>query len=223
MKHNQNKIAKPYIHLSSKNVKGHEGLLKLFSINNKGILVFSGRKHLYEGLSFRDVVTNVRLCYELGIKNLIITNAAGGINTKLKAADLMLITGFLNLMQPSERGLLDGITQKIVLVKSNLTVIVKKLLGNKIKTGIYAAVKGPTYETFSEINLLRTLGCSSVGMSTIPEMICAKSLGLNFAAISVISNIWSKIHKPSHKEVIETVSKANKKLNDLIVNLIDKL
>ena len=135
----------------------------------------------------------------------------------------MLTTGFLNLMQPTERGLLPGIIQPPAVIKSNLTNIIKKNFKKRIKTGIYAALAGPTYETFSEITLLKKLGASAVGMSTIPEIICAKSLGIDFAAISIISNIWNKTHKPSHKEVLKAVSKANKKLNGLILILISKL
>ena len=209
--------------LLNNNVKGHESLIKLYSVNNKKILVFSGRRHLYEGLLFSNVITNVRLCHEIGIKRLIITNAAGGINTKLNKSDLMLITGFLNLMQPTERGLLNGIIQQPAIIKSGLTDLIKGIFRKTIKTGIYAGLAGPTYETFSEITLLKKLGASAVGMSTIPEIICAKSLGIDFAAISVISNLWSKSHKPSHEEVLEAVSKANKKLKDLILKLISKL
>ena len=204
-------------------IKGHEGLLKLFKVKNKNVLVFSGRKHLYQGLDITDVSANIKLANEIGVKKIIITNAAGGINTKLNKSDLMLITGFLNLMQPTERGLLNGIIQQPAIIKSRLTDLIKGIFRKNIKTGIYAALAGPTYETFSEITLLKKLGASAVGMSTIPEIVCAKSLGIDFAAISVISNMWSKSHKPSHKEVLEAVSKANKKLKDLILKLISKL
>ena len=197
-------------------VKGHEGKLKFYKIKNKGILVFSGRSHLYEGLDITNVVLNVRLAYELGIRNLIITNAAGGINKKLKVGDLMLITGFIDLMQPTERGTLNGITQAPYKIKTNLT----KHFGRKFKAGVYAGMLGPTYETYSEIKLLQQLGASAVGMSTIPEMICAKSLGMDFAGISVISNVWDKNHKLSHNEVLCNVKRANKKLNDLILKII---
>ena len=204
-------------------IKGHEGVLKLFKIKNRHILVFSGRHHLYEGLNFFDVTSNVRLAYELGIGNgkengkVIITNAAGGINKNFKAGDLMLITGFIDLMQPTERGILSGITQKPESIKTNL---MKHLLKAGLKKGIYAGVLGPSYETFSEIKLLQLLGASAVGMSTVPEIICAKSLGMDFAGISIISNVWKKGHKPSHREVLKNVKKANEKLDGLIMKLI---
>ncbi len=205
-------------------VKGHEGKLKLFKIKNKNILVFSGRKHLYEGLDITEVTRNIRLCYELGVQKIIITNAAGGINKKLKIGDLMLIIGYVDLMQPTERGLLNGITQRAAKVKSNLTSRLLALNSQfGLKKGIYAGLLGPTYETFSEIKFLKLLGASAVGMSTIPEMICSNSLKLNYAGISIISNTWNSKHKPSHKEVLQHVSRANKKLNSLFLKLIDHL
>ena len=205
-----------YSELTKQRIKGHEEILKVYRVRNESVLVFSGRKHLYEGLSFSDVTANVRLCYKLGIKKLIITNAAGGISKNLKAGDLMLITGFIDLMQATERGILNGITQPPFKIKTRLTVFLKR----KLKSGIYAGMQGPSYETYSEIKLLQSLGASAVGMSTVPEIICAKSLGMNYAAVSVISNVWNKNHKPSHKEVLEQVKRVNKKLNDLISRLI---
>ena len=199
-------------------IKGHEGKLKVYRINKKEVLIFSGRSHLYQGLSFSEVTANVRLCHKLKVKKLIITNAAGGINKDLKLGELMLITGFIDLMQPTERGILNGITQPAFQIKSRLTNSLK----NKLKTGIYAGVHGPSYETYSEIKLLQSLGANAVGMSTIPEIICAKSLEIDYAAISVISNLWSKNHKPNHRNVLEQVKKANQKLSDLILMLCNR-
>lgn len=212
----------PFLENANKStVIGHEGKLKLYKIKDKTILVFSGRRHLYEGLSFTKVVSNVKLAYELGVRKLIITNAAGGINKKFKVGDLMLITGFINLMQPTERGVLDRITQKPYKIKTKLnSLLTAYSLQLKLRTGIYAAFCGPSYETYSEIKFLQSLGTSAIGMSTIPEMISAKSLGVDFAGISIISNVWHSQHKPSHKEVVNQVSKANKKLDNLILRLL---
>ena len=208
---------------SALKVKGHEGKVKLFKVKDKYVLVFSGRQHLYEGIDITKIVANVRIAYDLGIKNLIVTNAAGGINSKFKAGDLMLITGFINLMQPTERGVIDAIVQKPAEIKSKLSNLIKKELGNKIKYGIYAGMIGPSYETLAEIKLLQMLGADAVGMSTIPELICAKSLRMNATGISTISNVWSKTHKPSHEEVLCNVEKANEKLNDLILKILDNI
>lgn len=208
---------------NSESVKGHEGKLKLYKIKNKNVLVFSGRHHLYEGLSISEVVTNIRLAYELGIKKIIITNAAGGINKKFKPGDLMLINGFIDLMQSTERGVLSSIFQSPKLIKTKLNKLIQQKFRKHIKVGIYAGVLGPSYETCSEIKLLQLLGAQAVGMSTVPELICAKSLGMDFAAISIISNIWNKTHKPSHKLVLENVRQANDKLNNLILEILDNI
>ena len=200
-------------------IQGHEGVLKLYKVNGKNILTFSGRRHLYESLNVSEVISNIRLAYELGVKKVIITNAAGGINKKLQTGDLMLITGFINLMQGNERGILDGISIPARRISTKLTRKLHKMFIKQIKSGVYAGALGPSYETYSEIRLLQKLKADAVGMSTIPEMICAHSLRMDYAAISVISNAWSKTHKPSHKEVLKHVNKANDKLNDLIVKL----
>lgn len=204
-------------------IEGHEEKLKLYKIKNKNVLVFSGRRHLYERYNIVDVVLNVRLAYELGIRKIIIINAAGGIDTKFKAGDLMLITGFIDLMQSTERGILSGITQPPYKIKTKLNKIISKagLRNPAFRKGIYAGVLGPSYETYSEIKLLKMLGASAVGMSTVPEIICAKSLGMDYAGISVISNVWSKKHKPSHKEVLKNVKRANNKLISLILQLLN--
>lgn len=203
-------------------VIGHEGKLKIYEVSRKNVLVFAGRKHLYQGFNIVEVISNVRFAYELGIKKLLITNAAGGIKKNLNVGDLMLITGFIDLMQPTERGLLSSIIQPPQNISTKLNKQIFSIEKN-IKKGIYAGVKGPTYETFAEIQLLQNLGASAVGMSTIPEIICASSLGIDFAAVSVISNVWNKNHKPSHKDVLHNVKKANEKLNNLVLKLLGQL
>lgn len=208
---------------SPQNVKGHEGVLKLYKTKNKDIIVFSGRRHLYEDLSFADVTENIRLAYKLGVKKILITNAAGGINKNFKAGNLMLITGFIDLMQPTERGILSGIVQPQKKIETKLNNIILKNFKSNIKTGVYVGVLGPSYETYSEIKLFQSLGASAVGMSTIPEMICAKSLGLDYAGISLITNVWNSRHKPSHKEVLEQAKKANEKLAELVSDLIKRI
>ena len=123
-------------------------------------------------------------------------------------------------MQPTERGVLSAIVEPAKKINTNLTNTIKNKFKGEIKTGTYAANIGPSYETYSEIKLLQLLGASAIGMSTIPELICANSLGMDFAGISIISNIWNPKHKPSHIEVLKNVSKANNKLNDLILRLL---
>ncbi len=206
-----------------KNVKGHEGVLKLYKIKDTFVIVFCGRHHLYEGLGILDVIATIRLIHKLKIKTLILTNAAGGINKNFKPGDLMLITGFIDLMQSTERGVLSGISQPSKKIQTKLSSLIQKHYKKDIRTGIYAGVLGPSYETYSEIKLLQHLGAGAVGMSTVPEIICAKSLGLDFAGISLITNVWDSKHKPSHKEVLEQAKKANEKLDNLISGLVKKV
>lgn len=201
-------------------VKGHEGKLKLYTLNRKSILVFSGRRHLYEGCNIADVVLNVRLAYELGIKKIIITNAAGGIHKKFCVGDLMLITGFIDLMQGIERGTLNAIVQPPRKINTQFTKFIKRKFKYVIQSGVYAGCLGPSYETYAEIKLLKSLGACAVGMSTIPEMICAQSLGMDYVGISIISNVWNKEHIPSHHDVLKNVKKANDALTDLVIKLL---
>ena len=201
-------------------VKGHEGKLKPYKIKDKDVIVFSGRRHLYEGLSFRDVTANVRLAYKLGVKKLIVTNAAGGINKNFKVGDLMLITGFIDLMQSTERGILSGISQEPKKVQTKLNNTLSEYFRKNLKAGVYAGVLGPSYETYSEIKLLQSLGASAVGMSTVPEIICARNLGMDFAGIAVISNIWNLRHKPSHIEVLKQIKKSNEKLQEMLLKAV---
>ena len=207
----------------TQNIKGHKGVLKLYKIKDKSVIVFCGRHHLYEGLSILDVTANARLSYKLGVKKILLTNSAGGINKKFKAGDLMLITGFIDLMQSTERGILSGISQPPQKIETNLTSTLLKCFKKNLKLGIYGGVLGPSYETYAEIKLLQLLGASAVGMSTIPEMICAKSLGMDYAGISLITNAWNPKHKPSHKEVLEEAKKANEKLDNLLTKLIEQI
>lgn len=211
----------PKSNSKSKNgtVKGHNRELLLYKVENKNILIFSGRFHMYEGLSFEDVTAHILLANSLGIKKVLVTNAAGGINKKLKAGDLMLIDSFIDLMQSTERGVLSGIIEKPKKVSNKFQRQVQKL--GKLKTGTYAGMHGPTYETYSEIKLLKTLGADAVGMSTVPEIICGNSLNLDITGISIISNVWDLKHKPSHLEVLENVKKANNKLNQLVDKIVD--
>ncbi len=135
----------------------------------------------------------------------------------------MLITGFIDLMQATERGTLSGITQPYHLVQNKLTKSISNKLKKGLRKGVYAGVIGPSYETFAEIKLLQSLKASAVGMSTVPEMICAKGLGIDYAGISLITNVWDPRHKPSHKEVLEQAKKANEKLNVLVLKIVNEV
>lgn len=171
-------------------------------INKKPVVVFEGRSHFYEGYTQEMVFSNVNKAIELGVKNLIITNAAGGVNLNYNVADLMLITSHIDLMnrkifQPNSscyhRPSLDRICK---LANEN------KL---KLRKGTYAASSGPAYESKSEILMLRKLGADAVGMSTIPEILYAKKNGVDVIGISCITNLLrvSPNGITDHSEVVE--------------------
>ncbi len=188
-------------------VEGHKGFLKI----TKDAAVMAGRFHYYEGLQIDDVVLPVFVLAKLGIKKIIITNAAGGINKSFNPGDLVLIKDHINLMGINP---LIGANSSVLgprfpdmsrAYNKELIDIAKKIIPS-LKTGVYAALTGPSYETPAEIRMLRTLGADMIGMSTVPEVIAANYAGLKVLGISCISNMASGILDKalSHKEVVET-------------------
>lgn len=199
-------------------IQGHKGLVTYGELSNGAkVLIFAGRFHLYEGYSVAEVQTIIKLIESLGIKNLLITNAAGGITDDLQVADLMLIEAVKDYQNDgnllTERGLLDCLTKTPLKVESELSEF---LALQNLKKGSYAAVLGPNYETHAEINLFKEQGCKAVGMSTYLELKLALEKGLNVAAISVITNSWCSKETPSHDEVLHNSSQGQAQLDSII-------
>lgn len=189
------------------------------TINKKPIVVFEGRSHFYEGYTQEMVFQNVNKAIELGVTNLIITNAAGGVNLNYKVADLMLITSHIDLMnrrifQPN----------KCCFHHPSLNKILKLATDNKIKLrrGTYAASSGPAYETKSEILMLRKMGADAIGMSTIPEILYAKKNNINVVGISCITNLLrvSNNGKTEHSEVVEAGLSAFRNFSNLLRTIV---
>jgi purine-nucleoside phosphorylase len=160
-------------------VAGHSGFLKL----NDTIAVMSGRFHLYEGLHPDDIVLPVCLLHKLGIKNLIVTNAAGAINPDFKPGELVLINDHINLMgiNPLTGPNIESLGPRFPNMSEPYSVELRQIIKNHrshIKEGIYAGLSGPSYETPAEVKMLKTLGADMVGMSTVPEVIMANYIGL---------------------------------------------
>jgi len=202
-------------------VKGHAGNLVYGFISGKPIAVLQGRYHFYEGHDIKDVVFPVRVLCSLGIRNLIITNAAGGINSNFAPGDLMVIRDHLNLMgdNPLTGDNEEKLGQRFPdmsniydLIISDKILSVARSMGISIKSGVYAGLRGPSYETPAEIRMLKTIGADSVGMSTVPESIAAKHMGINIAGISCITNYAAGISDQplDHKEVTETANRVKK-------------
>jgi len=182
--------------------------IKSGNIGNKRVTIFEGRSHLYEEENLDKILFNVDKAKELGIQLIIITNAAGGLNSRFQVSDLMLMSSHLNLLNTR---IPSGKNQNYY--DKNIIKKIKELgKKNKIKlhTGVYCATPGPIYETSAEINYFRFTGVDAVGMSTIPEIIYANKLGIKTIAISCITNLLSSVscEITEHDDVIKAGKKA---------------
>lgn len=212
-------------------VEGHKGQLILGLLGGKNVVAMQGRFHYYEGYSLNEVVFPVRVMIGLGIKNLIVTNAAGGVNEKLLPGDLMIIKDHINftgqnpLIGKNYKELgprFVDMTQSYDKNLIDLTVKVGEKLNISLQEGVYMWLTGPTYETPAEIKLARVLGASAVGMSTVPEVIAASHQGIKVLGISCITNMAAGIlDKPlNHEEVIETSLKVKEKFEKLVIGVL---
>ena len=233
----QNPILLPYNdipHFPVTTVEGHKGQLAIGKFENKNVVMMQGRFHYYEGYSMEDVVYPVRVMGQLGIKNLIITNAAGGVNVGFKPGDLMLIEDHINLMgtnpligpnisQFGER--FPDMSEAYNLGLRELAVATAKDMAINVHKGVYAGVTGPNYETPAEIRYLRAIGADAVGMSTVPEVIAANHMGINILGISCITNMAAGVlpEKLNHDEVVETANKAKDTFIKLVKGVVGRL
>jgi len=203
-------------------VKGHSGVLK---ISDK-VAVCAGRIHYYEGYSIDNVVFPIFLLSKIGVKNLIITNAAGGINSSYKPGELVLISDHINLTgsNPLIGENNESLGPRFLDMSECYTKeLISKALKIKpdMKQGVYAGFIGPTYETPAEVRMLKTIGADLVGMSTVNEVIAASYLGMKVIGISCVTNLAAGIceKKLEHSEVVEAGKEAAKELTSLILNL----
>ncbi len=218
----------------SSTVKGHKGKLVFAVINGKKVVMMQGRNHFYEGHSMKDITYPVKVMKALGVKTLILTNAAGAVNESFRPADLMIITDHINfmgsnpLLGSNDDSLGERFPDMTEVYKKNLIKIAEdsaKKAGIDIQKGIYWANSGPSYETPAEISMIRKLGGDAVGMSTVPEAIVANYCGMNVLGISCITNSASSSsgNKLSHEEVIETANIAKVKFKNLILQILENL
>lgn len=221
-------------HFFPPTVAGHAGQLILGKMAGIPVVLLQGRFHFYEGHTMTEVALPTRVIARLGIQSLLLTNAAGGVNTRYRAGDLMLIEDHINLMGDnplmgpnlSEFGpRFPDLTEAY---DKKLLEIMKKTAAEleiPVQTGVYAGLRGPTYETPAEVRMLRTLGADAVGMSTVPETVAANHLGVRVAGISCITNQAAGLspHKLSHDEVMETSRQAAEKMKKLITTVVPRL
>lgn len=207
-------------HFPVSGVLGHAGKLVIGQLAGQNVLVMQGRSHFYEGYTMQHLTLPVRAMQLLGLKTLIVTNAAGGINPAFNAGDLMLITDHINMVGFGGNNPLAGpnleqfgprfpsMTQAYSLEMLALARRAAADLGLTVQEGVYAALAGPTFETPAEIRFLHTIGADAVGMSTVPEVIVANHGGMRVLGVSSITNVaihtTSSTVKTTHEEVLET-------------------
>ena len=214
-------------------IKGHQGQLIFGKINGANVVAMQGRFHFYEGYSMQEVTFPVRVMKSLGIQFLVVSNASGGVNPEFEIGDIMFITDHINLMPnplvgPNFEDFGPRFVDMSEAYDRRLLKIANKVArhhGINFKTGVYAAVSGPTYETPAEYRYIKSLGADAVGMSTVPEVIVARHMRLPVFAVSVISDLGveGKIVEISHDEVIDAATMVAPKLNIIIKDLVKEL
>ncbi len=215
-------------------VPGHKGNLVFAEIHNKKVVMMQGRNHFYEGHSMQDITYPIKVMKKLGVKHLIITNAAGAVNKSYRPGDFMIITDHINFMGTNpligdnDNSLGERFPDMSEIYNKNLIKradAASRILGINLKHGVYIAVSGPTYETPAEVKMFRSMGADAVGMSTVPEATVAHYCGINVLGISCISNFASGIssNKLSHEEVIEITDKVKPQFKELLLLIIKSL
>ncbi len=215
-------------------VAGHKGELIFGKLEEVPIIAMNGRFHYYEGYSLLETTYPIRIFKLLGIETLILTNAAGGINETFKKGDLMIINDQLSFFAESVlRGPnMDEFGERFIDMSTTYNKeyieILKEIMLNltgDYKEGVYAYMKGPTYETPAEIRALRTLGADAVGMSTVPEAVVAHHSKINIAGITCITNMAAGVTNEilSHEDVKETALKAESNFKKVIHEFVKKI
>lgn len=212
-------------------VQGHQGRFIFCMVGTVPIVVMQGRVHYYEGYDMQDVVLPIRLMKLMGAEELILTNAAGGINRSFVPGDLMQVTGHISTFVPSP--LRGANVEELGVRFPDMSAVYDKdwleeisaigqRVGVPLKRGVYVQTPGPNYETPEEIRMFETLGADAVGMSTACEAIAARYMGMRVAAISCISNMAAGISKQplSHQEVKETADKTGPRFEKLLEAVI---
>lgn len=212
-------------------VKGHSGKLLFGKLGGKNVVAMQGRFHFYEGYTMQQVAFPVRVMKFLGIKDLFISNASGGVNPSFKVGDLMIIRDHINLFpgNPLIGKNLDELGPRFPDMSEpydlKLIDTAKKIAGQlsiPVQTGVYCGLSGPTFETPAEYKYVRIIGGDAVGMSTVPEVIAARHMSIPCFGISVITDmgVEGQIVKVTHEEVQEVAEVAEKKMTKLMMELI---
>ena len=224
-------------HFRTSTVQGHASQVVFGRLHGKPVAVMQGRFHYYEGYSMQEVTFPIRVLRALGVATLILTNAAGGVNSRFRVGDLMLIRDVINLMGdnplrgpndarlgprfPSMRDLFSAEMERAARAAARAE-------GIRLRSGVYAGVSGPAYETGAEVRMLRTLGADAVGMSTVPEVLVARHAGIpHILGISCITNVETrcpegarKAAPVTHDTVLAAAAHAERHLTALVRGII---
>lgn len=215
-------------------VAGHAGMWCCGTLHGKRVVMMQGRFHYYEGYSMKDVTLPVRVMQKIGVKTLIVTNAAGGVNLGYHPGELMVIGDMFSMtaQNPLIGPNLDAFGPRFPDMSCAFDKELRALAhecaneqGFALREGVYAQMTGPTYETPAEIRMLRTLGADAVGMSTVPEVIVARHGGMRVLGISCITNMAAGIlDQPlNHAEVTETANRVKGQFRNLLDRIIEKM
>ena len=233
----ENKIIIPYKdipHFPESTVKGHAGEMIIGDLMNKRVIAMNGRFHYYEGYSMELVTFPIRVFKALGINNLIVTNAAGGMNPNFEPGDLMIINDHMNMMGdnplmgnnfhelgPRFPDMSSAYNKELIKIAN----VCAENLNIKIQNGIYIPVSGPNYETPAELRMLRIIGGDAVGMSTVPEVIVANHMSMKVLGISCITDmaLADNLEPLDHSKVVDTANKAMKKFVTLVKEIIKEI
>jgi purine-nucleoside phosphorylase len=230
-------IATPYgeiPHWPASNVVGHAGRLVIGSVAGRRVAALSGRVHFYEGHDLATVVFATRVMARLGVRQLVLTNAAGGINTAFTRGALMVIDDHINLLGsnplvgPNDERFGPRFPDMTEVYSKRLRAIADEASRRRavpVAHGVYVAVHGPSYETPAEIRWLRTIGADAVGMSTVPEAIAARHMGVEVLGISCITNMAAGVLPQPlvHDEVMETARRVRGAFISLLEGIIERL
>lgn len=214
-------------------VEGHSGRLLFGRLGGKEVMALEGRFHFYEGYSMKEVTFPVRVMYELGIQNLFVSNAAGGMNPAFEIGDLMLITDHINFMPehplhgknfptgPRFPDMHEAYDHALL----DMARAIAAEKGIKTVEGVYVATQGPTYETPAEYKMYRILGGDAVGMSTVPEVIVARHCGIRVFGISIITDLGveGKIVEVSHEEVQQAANAVQPLMAEIFREMIRRI
>lgn len=221
-------------HFPQTTVVGHGGKLIYGILEGKKVLMMVGRFHYYEGYEMEKVVYPIRIFHLLGIKNLIVSNACGGVNKNFEVGDIMIIKDHINMLpeHPLRGKNLDDFGPRFVDMSQPYDLKMIQLAQKtaqekqiKIHTGIYVALQGPTFETPAEYGLIKAIGGDVVGMSTVPEVIVAKHQGMNCFGISIITDLGGPdiAFAVSHEEVLQAANKAMPNVIQIVKGLLQKI